>query len=89
MSFLTINIDLKYVGQQVRRCADALEAIAGPPPEPIEELKPADAVTYVDEERDAEREEAERLQKLGEWLQDHPEEEGIGEGDIHGLREDR
>ena len=55
MPLFTINADLRYVGQQLRRIADALEAMAPPAQEPVE-LKPDEAVTYVDEEKIAQDE---------------------------------
>ena len=86
MSFLTFNVDLKYVGQQLRRIADALEAVIPPPAEAVE-LKPEEAVTYADDARMAQREQAEEAGQLEQWLAEHAEElgqaEGFGEGDIH------
>ena len=68
------------------RIATALERIA-PEPEPPVDLKPEEAVTYVDEQADALREMREDGDRLQKYLRDHPEEEaaleeGFGEGDV-------
>ena len=82
MSFITFTADLKYVGHQLRRIADSLELLAGPMPEDVPELDPKEAVTYVDEERDALRELREEGDRLRKWMDDHPEEaEHLREGD--------
>lgn len=63
------------------RIADALERIAPLPEEPVA-LSPEDAVSYVDEEKIAERELAEEVGALEEWLREHPEQaEGTGAED--------
>jgi len=59
-SLITINADFKYVGQQLRRIADALEAFSPPPAEAIP-LKPEEEVTYTDEEKIAVQEAREEL----------------------------
>ena len=88
-SLFTFNVDLKYVGTQLRRIAEALESLIPPPGETVD-LKPEEAVTYVDEERDAQREMAEEAHRLNEWLAAQEEDEtpeGYGEGDIHAPHE--
>jgi len=60
MGFITVNVELKYVGLQLRRIADALEASSPPPAEAIP-LKPEEEVTYTDEEKIAVQEAREEL----------------------------
>ncbi len=85
MPLFTINIDLKYVGQQLRRCADALERIAPLPEDAPAELKPEDAVSYVDEQKLAEQEMAREAGAWREYMAAHPEEfEENEEGDTGG-----
>ena len=82
-SLITLNVDLKTATGYLRRIAEALEQIAPPPSEAVE-LKPDEAITYYDEQRAAERDEAERLHRLAEYIEAHPElqeDEGVGEGD--------
>ena len=67
MSLFTFNVELKYVGQQLRRIADALEQLAPPVPEPVE-LTPDQAVSYVDEEKIARQEMAEELGEVERFL---------------------
>ncbi len=72
MAWFTINADLKYVGTQLRRIADALEQLIEPPAEP-EALTPEEAVSYVDDEKIAQQELAEEAGLLELWLKEHPE----------------
>ena len=67
MSLFTFNVELKYVGQQLRRIADALEQLTPPIPESVE-LKPDEAVSYVDEEKIAKQEMAEELGEVERFL---------------------
>ena len=64
----------------LERIASALERIAPPAEESVPDLKPEDAVLYVDEEK---LERAQVIEELGEeaklldqWLRDHPDETG-------------
>ena len=89
MSFFQKWIDAWSVrNRALIRIADALERIA-PPIEEAVELKPEEAVTYVDEHADAIREIAEEQDRMRKYLDEHPEEaetlrEGYGEGDVLG-----
>src|SRR5947208_6322023 len=66
----------------LRRIAEALERIAPIADAPVE-LKPEDAVTYADDVRMAQREQAEEAGQLERWMTEHAEEleqaEGYGE----------
>lgn len=70
--------------RELARIADALERIAPLPETPVE-LKPEEAVSYVDEDAIALREAAEEVDRMHAYVQEHPEEfeEGVGEGDVH------
>lgn len=72
MPLFTINADMKYVGTQLRRIADALEQLLPAPSEP-EALTPEEAVSYVDDEKIAQQELAEEAGLMEQWLRDHPE----------------
>jgi len=67
MSLFTFNIELKYVGKQLRRIADALEQLVPPPLEPVA-LTPDEAVSYVDEDKIARQEMAEELGEVERFL---------------------
>jgi beta-lactamase class A len=58
--------------RQLTRIADALDRIA-PLPEPTTDVKPEDAVTYVDEEVMAQQDEAEEIGELARYMQEHSE----------------
>lgn len=73
MSLFTWVTDTKGLLPVLTRIADALDRIApAPESEPVP-LKPEDAVSYVDEQRMAEREQAEQMNELARWLREHPE----------------
>lgn len=60
----------------IRRIADALERAY--PPTPVTEdveLKPEEAVSYVDEEKMAQQELKEQSSAIEQWLAEHPIEE--------------
>lgn len=80
MSFITFNVELKYVGTQLRRIADALDQLIEPPAE-AEALTPEDAVSYVDDEKIAQQELAEEAGLMGQWMRDHPEQVDEAEPD--------
>ncbi len=87
MSFFAKWLDVWSTrNRELRRIADALDRIAPLPTEAVE-LKPEEAVTYADDLRMAQREQAEEAGQLEQWLAEHAEEleqaEGFGEGDIH------
>ena len=63
-----VRLDERGITRELRRIADALERIA-PEPEQPEELSPTDAVSYTDENIMAERDLAERLGKVKQWLE--------------------
>jgi len=78
----TINVDLKYASTMLRRIAEALERIAPLPDDLPAELKPEDAVSYVDEQKLAEQELAREAGAWREYMAAHPEEfEEEAEGD--------
>jgi hypothetical protein len=56
----------------LRRMAEALERIAPLPEEPIA-LTPDEEVSYVDEEKMAQRDLAEEAHLIEQWLAEHPE----------------
>lgn len=60
MALINISLDFKAGLTYLRRIAEALEAMNPPPAEPMD-IKPEEAVTYVDEEAMAERELREEL----------------------------
>lgn len=74
MSLFTFITNTDKLLPVLERIASALERIAPLPEEPVE-LKPEEAVSYVDEERIAQMELAEEMHKLQEWLDAHPEEQ--------------
>ena len=78
MSWLTFNTDTKALIPLLERIASALERIAPEESEAVE-IKPEEAVTYLDEEKLAEKEEADALsedaKRLRQWLDEHPEED--------------
>lgn len=78
MSWLTIKLDVRPLEPLLLRIAEALERIA-PEVEPVPlDLKPEDAVQYVDEEKmeraEAIREIGSEAERLLEYARDHPEE---------------
>lgn len=56
----------------LRRIAEALERIAPLPEEPVA-LTPDEEVSYVDEEKMAQRDLAEEAHMIEQWLAEHPE----------------
>jgi len=67
MSLFSFVVDLKSATRELARIAAALERAYPPDPEP-EAVKPEDAVTYVDEEVMAAREEVSAIEKEYERL---------------------
>ena len=80
MAFINITADLKYVGKQLRRIADALEVLV-PPPQEATEITPDEAVTYVDEEAMAERELREEVDAVAKAYREQREREEAEEAD--------
>lgn len=78
MSWFSLKTDTDVILPALERIAAALERIA-PEESEVVEIKPEDAVTYFDEEKLAEKEEADALgedaKRLREWLDQHPEED--------------
>jgi hypothetical protein len=78
MPLFTINFDGKALVPVLMRIADALDRIAPLPDEPAADLKPEDAVQYVNEEAmdraEALREMGEEAKALSDYAAAHPEE---------------
>ncbi len=83
MSLISFNVDLKYASTMLRRIAEALERIAPLPEDAPAELKPEDAVSYVDEEKQAQRELAEEAGAMQAYMAAHPEEFPEDSEDTH------
>jgi hypothetical protein len=78
VSWLTFTTDFGSIKPVLMRIADALDRIA-PPPEPAAaDLKPEEAVTYVDEEALAKQEAIDEMgadaKRIEQYLLEHPEE---------------
>ena len=78
MSLFTFITDTKDLLPVLKRIADALDRIAPLPEADAPELKPEEAVAYVDEDAMARREELDALgadaSRLRQWIDEHPEE---------------
>jgi hypothetical protein len=61
------------------RIADALDRIAPAIEEEPADIRPDDAVTYVDEQKMARQDEIDQAGELARWLEDHPEWAEAGE----------
>lgn len=77
MSWFTIKLNVAPLLPELRRIASALERIAPEPDAPSPDLKPEDAVAYVDEERMQRMEAIEEMgaegKRLLEYAKEHPE----------------
>ena len=78
MSWFTFHTHTKELLPVLTRIADALDRLIPVLPEADDNLKPEEAVTYVDEEVMARQEEIEELsvdaRRIEEYLAEHPEE---------------
>ena len=78
MSWFSLKLDVQPLVAELRLIRLALERIAPLPDEPAPDLKPEDAVQYVDESQmdraEAIHEMGEEAERLLAYAQEHPEE---------------